>query len=142
MYLLEDNETSQQLHQEIARYLGMNKYQLNRIYKTVDGNHVRSKSEVIICDLLAKAGIDYQYEELLEYEAGKRINPDFTIYLSGNRKVYWEHVGMLGNEKYDSDWLHKIDIYEKYFPGQLYKTYESGAISADAEKIIEQLKRL
>lgn len=142
VYLLEDNETSQQLHQEIARYLGMNKYQLNRIYKTVDGNHVRSKSEVIICDLLAKAGIDYQYEELLEYEAGKRINPDFTIYLSGNRKVYWEHVGMLGNEKYDSDWLHKIDIYEKYFPGQLYKTYESGAISADAEKIIEQLKRL
>lgn len=38
--LLEDNPNSQYLHQEIARYLGMDKYQLNRIYTTVDGNNV------------------------------------------------------------------------------------------------------
>ena len=49
---------------------------------------------------------------------------------------------MLGNEKYDSDWLNKIDIYEKYYPGQLYRTYESGAISQDAENVIKQLKEL
>lgn len=42
VYLLEDNKDSQHLHQEIARYLGMDKYQLKRIYKTVDGNMVRS----------------------------------------------------------------------------------------------------
>ncbi|WP_242839379.1 RecQ family ATP-dependent DNA helicase [Oribacterium sp. P6A1] len=142
VYLLEDNENSQQLHQEIARYLGMDKYQLNRIYRTVDGNHVRSKSEVIICDLLAKSGIEYKYEELLEYEPGKYINPDFTVYMPDNAKAFWEHVGMLGNEKYDSDWLNKIDIYEKYFPGQLYRTYESGAISQDAENVIRELQSL
>lgn len=142
VYLIEDNrDSSQHLHQEIASYLGMDKYQLNRIYKTVDGNLVRSKSEVIICNLLAKAGIDYEYERLLEYEPGKVINPDFTIYLPNGTTVFWEHVGMLGNEEYDANWSHKMDVYEKYYPGRLYKTYESGSISTDAESIIGELKK-
>lgn len=140
VYLIEDNSNTQHLHQEIAHYLGMNKYQLNRIYKTVDGNMVRSKSEVIICDLLSKAGIKYEYERLLEYEPGKVINPDFTIFLEGGKELYWEHIGMLGNEKYSENWSRKMDIYEKYFPGQLLKTYESGAISIDAEKIINKIR--
>ena len=140
--ILQDEPNSQQLHQEIARYLGMDKYQLKRIYKTIDGNDVRSKSEVIICNLLYNAGIRYKYEEALEYEPGKIINPDFTIMLSNGKKVYWEHVGMLGNEKYDSDWSHKMEIYEKYYPGLLYRTYETGALSRDAEMIIEKIKQL
>ncbi len=140
VYLIEDNPNSQHLHQEIARYLGMDKYQLNRIYKTLDGNHVRSKSEVIISDLLAKSNINYEYEHKLEYEPGKYINPDFTIHLKNGEKMYWEHIGMLGDEKYSSDWSKKMDIYEKYYPGQLIKTYESGVISQDAEKIINMIK--
>lgn len=139
VYLVEDNPNTQQLHQEIARYLGMDKYHLNLIYKTCDGNQVRSKSEVVICDLLAKANIRYEYERLLEYRPGKRINPDFTIFLDDGREFYWGHVGMLGNEKYCEDWSDKMDIYEKYFPGQLLKTYETGAISSDAEKIINEM---
>ncbi len=113
----------------------MEKYHLNRIYKTVDGNQVRSKSEVIICDLLAKAGLKYEYERLLDYEPGKVINPVFTIFLSNGKQLYWEHIGMLGNEKYSEDWSNEMDIYEKYYPGQLLKTYESGAISSDAVEI-------
>ena len=140
VYLIEDNPNTQHLHQEIARYLGMDKYHLNRIYKTVDGNQVRSKSEVIICDLLAKSDLKYEYERLLEYEPGKVINPDFTITLDDEKKLFWEHIGMLGNEKYSEDWSNKMDIYEKYFPGQLIKTYESGAIASDAEKIIVKIK--
>lgn len=142
VYLLNDNPNSQELHQEIAKYLGMNKYHLNRIYKTIDGNYVRSKSEVIICNLLSNAGIRYKYEELLEYEPGKVINPDFTVYLSDTKTVYWEHIGMLGNEKYDSDWAFKMDIYEGYYHGLLYKTYESGALSQDAERIISVFKEM
>ena len=60
-YLLEDNPNTLHLHQEIARYLGMDKHQLNKIYETADGNHVRSKSEVIICNLLYERGISYEY---------------------------------------------------------------------------------
>lgn len=140
IYLIEDNPNTQHLHQEIARYLGMDKYHLNRIYRTIDGNMVRSKSEVIICDLLAKSGLKYEYERLLEYEPGKVINPDFTIFLDDGRELYWEHIGMLGNEKYSEGWSSKMDIYEEFFPGHLIKTYESGAISSDAEKIIKKIK--
>ena len=32
------------------------------------------------------------------------------------------------------------DTYDKYFPNQLLKTYESGALSSDAEKIIANIK--
>lgn len=140
--ILEDNRDSQHLHQEIARYLGMDKYQLNRIYTTADGNHVRSKSEVIISDLLYGAGIRYKYEEKLEYEHGKFINPDFTIYLDNDKKMFWEHVGMLGTEEYDVAWSKKTEIYEKFYPGQLIKTYENGALAKDAQQKIEQLRKL
>lgn len=139
--ILEDNTNSQDLHQEIARYLGMDKYQLNRIYTTADGNHVRSKSEVIISDLLYGAGIHYKYEKELEYKQGKFINPDFTIYLDHDKKMYWEHVGMLGTEDYDAAWSKKMDIYEKYYPNQLIKTYENGALAKDAQQKIEQLRK-
>lgn len=140
VYLIEGNPNTQHLHQEIAYYLGMDKYHLGCIYKTVDGNQVRSKSEVIICDLLARSGLKYEYEKLLEYTPGNFINPDFTIFLDSNKELYWEHIGMLGKEDYDKKWSNKINIYEKYFPGQLLKTYESGAISSDAEKIIHKIK--
>lgn len=139
--ILEDNRDSQHLHQEIARYLGMDKYQLNRIYTTADGNHVRSKSEVIISDLLYGAGIRYKYEEKLEYAQGKFINPDFTIYLDNDKKVFWEHVGMLGTAEYDVAWSKKTEIYEKFYPGQLIKTYENGALAKDVQQKIEQLRK-
>lgn len=129
------------MHQEIARYLGMDKYQLNRIYTTADGNHVRSKSEVIISDLLYWAGIKYKYEEKLEYKQGKFINPDFTIYLYNDKKMFWEHVGMLGTEEYDVAWCKKTEIYEKFYPGLLIKTYENGALAKDVQQKIEKLRK-
>ena len=141
VYLLNECDNSASLHQEIARYLGMDKYNLKRIYKTIDGNMVRSKSEVIICDLLAKSGIKYKYEELLEYAPGKYINPDFTIFIN-NKVVYWEHVGCLGLDEYDANWDYKLKVYEKYYPGKMYKTYETGALPSDAQHLIDNLKRL
>ena len=138
--MIENTQDSRGLHQEIAKYLGMDTFQLGRIYTTLDGNLVRSKSEVIICNLLASAGITYKYEEPLLYGAGQRISPDFTLYLPDGTIRYWEHLGMLGNEEYDARWADKLQIYERYFPGQLIKTYESGTLSKDVEKLIEELQ--
>ena len=140
VYLLEQELDSAQLHQEIAMYLGMDKFHTNRIYKTIDGNNVRSKSEVIICDLLAQSGIPYKYEEELIYGEGKRISPDFTIYLPDGKKMFWEHVGMLGNDTYNANWARKLKVYDEFFPGQLLKTYETGAISVDAQNLINKIK--
>ncbi|WP_127165961.1 RecQ family ATP-dependent DNA helicase [Veillonella sp. CHU732] len=138
--MIEGTQDSRHLHQEIAKYLGMDTFQLGRIYTTADGNRVRSKSEVIICNLLASAGITYKYEEPLLYGDGERISPDFTIYLPDGSIRYWEHLGMLGNEEYDARWADKLQIYERYFPGQLIKTYESGTLSKDVEKLIQELQ--
>lgn len=138
--LLESFEDSSRLNQEIACYLGADKHQLNRIHRAADGTCVRSKSEVIIANLLNQYRIKYQYEEKLYYGTeGRWIEPDFTLYLDGGRRLYWEHVGMLGQEEYDAGWLRKLEIYEAHFPGQLLKTYESGALSGDAEKLIRDL---
>lgn len=101
---------------------------------------MRSKSEVIISNLLYAAGIKYRYEEKLLYSENKWIEPDFTIYLPNKEKIYWEHVGMLGREEYDLSWSEKIDIYKDHFPGQMIKTYESGVLSRDASKLIEKIK--
>lgn len=138
IYLIEDNPNTLHLHQEIASYLGMDRHQLNRIYETEDGHHVRSKSEVIICNLLHEFGIKYEYEEKLFYgNEGKWIEPDFTIEKADGSRIYWEHVGMLGKEDYDNNWIYKLEVYEKYFEGQMVKTYESGVLSKDAKKLIE-----
>lgn len=139
--LIDEFEGSAPLHQEIAHYLGTSKHNLNRIHHTADGHLVRSKSEVIISNLLNQYGISYEYEEKLVYGPNKWIEPDFTIHLSDGRTLYWEHVGMLGEAKYDKDWLHKLDVYNTFFPGQLIKTYESGVISSDAKKLIEEISK-
>lgn len=47
---------------------------------------------------------------------------------------------MLGREDYDLNWAKKMDIYDRYFPNQMVKTYESGAIATDAVKLIERIK--
>lgn len=137
--LLDVCETSQELHQQIAFYLGMDRFNLNCIYQTVDGNRVRSKSEVIICDLLAKEGIKYKYEEKLYYTDSDYILPDFTIY-TDKGKIYWEHFGMVGIEEYDEKMQKKLRIYRDYFEGKLITTYESCAISRDAQEKINIIK--
>lgn len=137
--LLEEFEGSPYLHQDIAYYLGTSKHSLNLIHKTADGHIVRSKSEVIIANLLYQHGVKYEYEEKLFYGPNQWIEPDFTIYLNDGRKLFWEHIGLLGQAKYDNDWLNKLNIYDTYFPNQLVKTYESGALSVAAEKLLQDI---
>lgn len=137
--LLEKGNDSIQLHQEIGRYFGVSRHALNKIYSTERGDRVRSKSEVIIANLLYKHGIDYKYEEKLYYSTSKWIEPDFTIILKDKSKIYWEHLGMIGVESYDKHWKEKLDIYRKYFPNQYVFTYENTEIS---NSVLDKLKEL
>ena len=74
------------------------------IHKTRKGIAVRSKSEVIIADLLFSKGIDFDYERSLEI-AGERKLPDFTIEDSESGVTYyWEHLGMLQRPSYRKKW--------------------------------------
>lgn len=84
------------------------------IHRTKRGELVRSKSEVIIANILADLGISYEYEEPLfskEDQKDFRI-PDFTIKYEGE-SFYWEHLGMLEDPEYKNNWERKIEWYKK-----------------------------
>ena len=142
VYLLDEENSSIQLHQEIGKYLGVPKHKLNRIYSTLKGDKVRSKSEVIIANLLYENNINYEYEKKLYYSNNKWIEPDFTIILSDGREIYWEHLGMIGTESYDKRWIEKLEIYETYFPGRLEITYEGATITDSAKALINKLQSI
>lgn len=137
--LLDDYSDSQHLHQEIGVHLGVDRFSLGRIYEALSGDMVRSKSEVIITNILFERGISFNYEQTL-YADGKPYSPDFTIEHNG-QTYYWEHLGLLEQDQYNSDWKKKEVMYNTHFPGQLIKTVESSVLSREAEGLIEKYFR-
>ncbi len=85
------------------------------MHTTSKGHKVRSKSEMLICDLLDSAGLDYEYEKPLKLKlrGGERIyvHPDFTFSNTYGDEIYWEHLGMLGDAEYRSKAVKKIETY-------------------------------
>lgn len=90
-------------------------YEQGLIHRTLKGDLVRSKSEVIIANMLYEAGIEYEYEKELDLgEDGIRI-PDFTIEdAESGLSFYWEHCGMLGDAAYNRHWQEKQALYKKH----------------------------
>ncbi len=133
---------------DIKEYQGKY-YEKSLIHMTLKGDLVRSKSEVIIANMLYDAGLKdyYEYEKEIDLgEDGKRI-PDFTIEdAETGICYYWEHCGMLGDASYSKRWEDKKKVYEKHgiVEGKnLFVTKDSlnGAIDSNAIKeIIDKLK--
>lgn len=80
------------------------------IHKTIRGEMVRSKSEVIVANILDKMKIEYFYEEPLNIN-GKTYIPDFTLRYQG-KTAYLEHLGMLRDKSYKKRWDEKRANYE------------------------------
>ena len=112
-------------------------YEEGKIHEALVGCMVRSKSEVIIANLLTSAGIPFRYEIPLFAPDGTFYLPDFTIDWRG-RKFFWEHVGMLDKPKYKKDWETKKRWYAKHFSRALIVTEESAKLSKLAQTIIEK----
>lgn len=98
---------------------------------------MRSKSEVIIANMLFDREIPFLYEEPLYAKDGSFYLPDFTITWRGEQ-YFWEHLGLLHREEYRQKWETKKKWYDKHFPGQLLVTEESGDLSKDALAIISE----
>ncbi|MBR4768930.1 MAG: hypothetical protein IK088_08135 [Lachnospiraceae bacterium] len=93
--------------------LGANTFYPGDKYKTQCGEYVRSKSELILANLFHMNQIPYFYELPLELERHV-IFPDFTLLNVRERKTYyWEHFGMLSDEKYANDAIAKLALYEE-----------------------------
>lgn len=79
---------------------------------TKRGEAVRSKSEVIIADLLDSNEVDYAYEEKLIIDGIVKY-PDFTIHDDDlGIKYYWEHCGMMQDPNYRKRWMKKLRWYK------------------------------
>ena len=74
---------------------------------------VRSKSEVIVADILTSLGISFEYELKLQSKDDPNDFklPDFTVSYEGDT-FYWEHLGMLSVPSYREAWESKRQWYE------------------------------
>lgn len=124
-----------EFHQQMGEYLGIDKFSRGRIHRTLSGDLVRSKSEVIIANILYQSKIPFTYEARLVAPDGQGRAPDFTIRWRG-KTYYWEHLGILDLEDYEQGWAVKKAWYEEHFPGQLLTTQESSTLSQEARQII------
>ena len=106
---------------------------------TLSEYFVRSKSEVIIANMLVQEEVPFVYEEPLFAPDGTMFLPDFTVKFRGET-YYWEHVGRLDLPDYRAHWEIKEKWYEKHFPGKLLTTFEGKDLSTDAMGIIKDHK--
>jgi ATP-dependent exoDNAse (exonuclease V) alpha subunit len=82
------------------------------INRTLRGEDVRSKSELIIANILYHHDIDYEYEGVLTFGDETR-RPDFVIEDEDSGETYyWEHLGMLNQRSYRNNWKKKKQWYK------------------------------
>ena len=106
---------------------------------TDKGERVRSKSEVLIANALAKYGVPYHYEFPLLIPGFGTYHPDFTALNIRRRKIFiWEHFGMMDDPSYSGKALTRIDLFERngYLPGKnMILTLESLARPLNTKQI-------
>lgn len=117
----------------------------NTEYYSNAGVRVRSKSELIIANLLEQYGVPYKYEKPIVLEGLGQVRPDFVCLNMHTRKEFiWEHFGMMDNAAYANKNITKLNIYQQngYYAGKnMIVTYESSGAplsSRNLKGIIEE----
>jgi hypothetical protein len=106
------------------------------------GIMVRSKSEVIVADILTSLGISYEYEQKLSSKDDPNDFklPDFTVSYEGDT-FYWEHLGMLTVPSYREAWDRKREWYQDNGYLDRIITSEDGADGSIDAAQIERIAR-
>lgn len=107
---------------------------------SINGENVRSKSELIIADRLKHHNIPYMYEPAVHLgNSGKVWFPDFYVMNKRTGDTYlWEHFGMLSNEDYCNSFQYKLEQYAEMdvFVGQnLIITTESSTHQLNTDHV-------
>ncbi|WP_282022532.1 ATP-dependent DNA helicase [Ruegeria faecimaris] len=122
----------------------------NLIHRTNANEFVRSKSEVIVGNILTDLGLDYAYERRFEGEDGTARYPDFTVEDDDTgQTILIEHLGMLSNRGYMKSWEQKLEWYAKNgvtidggSRARLVVTQDAANGSIDAAAIKGQLEEI
>ena len=108
-------------------------------FYTSRGLRVRSKSEVIIANMLDEKGIPYLYEKPIRLKGMGIVHPDFTVLnIRTGEEYIWEHLGMMDDPEYRARAFEKIKAYEKdnYIIGdKLLISYETGKCPLNIRRI-------
>jgi exodeoxyribonuclease V alpha subunit len=132
--------------------VGSEPYSAGRlVYGTTRGDRVRSKSELIVADLLHRyeqeGKLSYEYEKELFAPGGDPGDfrlPDFTIH-AGGRTFYWEHCGMMDDPAYRKRWQEvRLPWYKRHgFADRLIVTEDGVANPIDSgaieREVLQQL---
>ncbi len=136
-----DNETFTAQWQ--AKNYEHKKEQPERNLVTAKGESVRSKSEVIIANMLNAKGVPYHYEFPVTVRSGLVLYPDFFCLNKRTRQeVYWEHCGMMDDPEYTSGLVKRLSLYSQknIIPGKnLILTMETAELplnTKEVEKVI------
>lgn len=124
-------------------YESNTKYPEQLIHKTMTGKCVRSKSEVLIDNVLHKYQIPFRYEAALQI-GDQILYPDFTIRHPRSGTIfYWEHFGLMDDKNYLLNMSQKLRLYASYgiIPSiQLITTYETKETPLTIE-LVEKIVR-
>lgn len=101
-------------------------------FYSINGTRVRSKSEVIIANMLEQYSIPYKYECPLILSGNHLVRPDFTcLNIKKRQEIIWEHLGMMDDPDYAEKNIRKLSLYEKngYIVGRnMIVTFESSHV--------------
>ena len=108
-------------------------------FLTDKGERVRSKSELIIANMLAKTGIPYRYEYPIYLNGLGTVHPDFMVLnLRLRREFFWEHRGMMDDPAYVENAVRKENAYQMngiYLGDKLILTSETKASPLNVRQI-------
>jgi len=130
--LTDVQEMARQFEEETYEQAAM--YSGNLKFETERGELVRSKSEVIIANILHynRKDVLYKYERPLNLKIrgmAKIVYPDFTIMnMHTGRIIYWEHAGRMDDLEYADEFVRKMNTYinNGLFPGRdIILTFET-----------------
>ena len=111
--------------------------------KTKSGAIVRSKSEVMIANMLYDRGLPFRYEQAMQCRAAV-IYPDFLIMdpVRKNRLVVWEHFGIMDNENYIRKNIGKLELLCQngyVVHSNLIITFETSEVSLTEEMVTSKI---
>ena len=113
---LVDAYNEEKLEKWLQRHYIQNPYHReHKKYMTSFGLLVRSKTEMIIAELLQAAGIPFHYDEevvLFDAEGNEHVfYVDFVIMTPSGKRLYWEHFGLFDQETYREKSFRKIKVF-------------------------------
>lgn len=140
-----DKETDEgKIREWQSRKYGQMDIDKGKAFRTLRGDYVRSKSEVIIADRLLFHKVPYHYERVLFFERYGEFCPDFYVLNKRTMKAYyWEHFGIMDDPRYSCEAVRKMVAYTEngIIQGKnLLVSYETSINPLKTEYIDELIK--